>query len=124
MKDLFESRLIDHLADQSDVGGDYDKLAAILTAYTGKNVSGRSIVFMSRGACFAKKWLLMALFELSLKSGWMPSSIADWENVIWTLTGKKQSVLGGDNTKIFEQLADISNKPELVFENNFNKQVK
>lgn len=120
-KNLFESRLIHHLANQAEINNCYDTLAELVSLKTGKNVNGRTITFMSRGETYAKKWLLSALFELALQSGWMPQSLQDWENIVWTITGKKQSVLGGDNSAIYEKLADIADKPEIIFADNFNR---
>ncbi|MBQ4839810.1 hypothetical protein [Pseudoalteromonas luteoviolacea] len=117
--ELFEARLLVHLLKTEVVKNDYDVLAAILSQKTGKNVTARNIFYMVKGESYAKKWLILALLELSLKSSWMPSSIADWENLIWTITGKKQPVQGGDNSGIFEKLAEMADKNCQYFEQNF-----
>lgn len=120
-KDLFEARLIAFMLSLPAIDGDIDRLSEVLAKYTQKDVSSKSLFFMSKSQGYAKKWLLMAMLEYSLKSGWMPASLKDWENIVWTLTGKKQSVLGGDNQMIYQQLADIADKPEISFQQNFDQ---
>ena len=120
-KELFESRLLLYIAEDSSIKNDYDTLAVLLSDKTGKKVNGRTINFMVKGESYAKKWMLTALLDVSFNMGWMPDTVSDWEHLIWTLTGKKQSVFGGDNTIVYQQLAELSNKPEILFENNFNE---
>ena len=120
-KSLFESRLISFLATLPGINNSYDNLAAALSLKTGKNVNGRSITFMSRGESYAKKWLIVAMMDWSLAEGWMPESLQDWENLVWTITGKKQPVQGGDNTAIYQVLAQKANKPESLFQSNFEQ---
>ncbi len=120
-KDTFESRLISYLATLSSINNSYDALADVLSQRTGKKIDGRKITFYARGDAYAKKWLIMAMFDMALKNDWMPTDLQDWVYVIWTLTGKKQSVLGGDNRKIYQQLAELADKVDVIFENNFNQ---
>ncbi|MFT5162450.1 MAG: hypothetical protein ACI9FJ_001026 [Alteromonadaceae bacterium] len=119
--DTFESRLIRYLVTLPDIKGSYDVLAKALSHNTGKEIDGRKVTYLSKGQSYAKKWLIMAMFQLALENGWMPTDLKDWEFIIWTLTGKKQSVLGGDNSQIYNQLADMADKAEIIFENNFSQ---
>ena len=116
---LFESVLIKHIAKHDDFMNDYDRLALYLSADSGKNIDGRKITYMSRGEAYAKKWLILCLLKTALVYGWLPNTPEDWMHIIWTLTGKRQSVYGGDNTLIYEKLADMSGKPECVFEQKY-----
>lgn len=122
-KESFESRLIKYLASQPFIDNSYDTLAEKLSEATGKPVMAKKVVFLAKNESFAKKWLLTGLFEMALKNQWMPVELDDWRNIVWTLTGKRQSVLGGDNSQIYTQLADIAEKPEQIFADNF-KQVR
>lgn len=121
--DLFEARLLTHLLTTDVVKNDYDVLAAILSEKTDKNVTARTIFYMVKGESYAKKWLILALLELSLRSSWVPSTVTDWENLIWTITGKKQPVQGGDNTAIFDKLAQLADKNSHFFAQNFESVV-
>jgi hypothetical protein len=123
-KILFESILIHYVARCGSFGNDYDKLAEYLSKVTGKSIDGRKITFMARGEKYAKKWLIEQLLSLALNNGWMPSNVEEWTHVIWTLTGKKQSIFGGDNSQIYRQLADVSGKPEIIFEQCFNRVIE
>jgi hypothetical protein len=42
-------------------------------------------------------------------------------HIIWTITGKKQSAQGGYNGEIYQKLAELSDKSELIFEENHKK---
>jgi len=116
---LFESVLIQHIAKHEDFNNNYDLLAEFLSKESGKIIDGRKITFMSRGEAYAKKWLIICLLKSALEYAWLPSTVDDWTHVIWTLTGKKQSIYGGDNTDVYRQLEDLSGKPEIIFEQKY-----
>ncbi|OES24459.1 hypothetical protein [Alteromonas macleodii] len=123
-RDSFESVLIRYVAQQSRFANSYDNLATFLSAASGKSINGRKITFMARGEAYAKKWLMDLLLKTALQFGWAPSSAEDWEDVIWALTGKRQSVYGGDNQQIYVDLAELSGKPEQLFESNFQEMLQ
>lgn len=121
-KDLFETRLIGFLLAnviKKDAFEGCNEIAAIMSQKTGKNVKGQTVHFINQGKVFAKKWFITTALEWALKEGWMPTDIKDWEHLIWTTMGKKQSALGGDNSKVYLALAELSGKPEILFENNY-----
>lgn len=124
-KDLFESRLINHLINRvysdSSAYDACDQIADELSSRTGKNVRGQVVHFTMKGQSYAKKWFIEALMKWALDTGWMPSDLKDWEHLVWTITGKKQSVQGGDNTAIYKALAELCGKPEVIFETNYRQ---
>lgn len=115
----FETVLIKYIANTRDFKNSYNKLAEYLSNESGKSIDGRKITFMARGEAYAKKWLMSLLLKTALQFGWLPESRMDWEDVVWVLSGKRQSILGGSNEALFKQLADITDKPEVVFETRF-----
>lgn len=120
----FEQALIEYLSSQRAFSNSYDRLADYLSEKSGKEIDGRKINFLSRGDAYAKKWLIECLLETALIHGWVPFSTEDWENCIWVVTGKRQSVFGGDNTRVYEILADMSGKTEGVFEASYQKMLQ
>ncbi|GHG06951.1 hypothetical protein [Thalassotalea marina] len=116
---LFEQKLVTFLLETDLFNASFDELAAFISNQSGRDFIPKKVFYISTGQLYAKKWLLTILMETSLRAGWLPNSVKDWEHIIHTLTGKKQSVRGGDNSQIFRMLADIADKPEVVFQNNF-----
>jgi hypothetical protein len=120
----FEMALIAYLARQSVFANDYDRLAKYLSERSGKVIEGRKITFMARGDAYAKKWLKKTLLEAAVKFGWVPYSPTDWENSIWSITGRRQSVYGGNNEPIYTWLADVGDKTEDVYKHAYENMLQ
>lgn len=120
-KELFEGRLLYFIKQAPGMHGSLDKVAEELEAFTGKVWHPKKMHFMIKGEGYAKKWQLCALLEYCLQHGWMPETLTDWMHITWTITGKKQSVQGGYNGDIYRKLADMANKAEFIFEDNYNR---
>lgn len=117
--DLFEARLIEVLTDLPFIKNSLGNIALALEKQTGKAWNKKKLFYMVKGEGYAKQWQIESMLKMALLNGWMPSELKDWMHIIWTLTGKKQSAEGGDNSDIYKKLADISNKAEIIFEQNY-----
>ena len=119
--DLFEVRLLDVLINLPGMHNGLGNVAAALEALTERKWNKKKLFYMQKGEGYAQKWQMEAMLKFALMRGWMPENKTDWKHIIWTLTGKKQAVEGGYNGEIYRMMAYLSNKPEIIFEQNFNK---
>ncbi len=119
-KELFESRLINVLITLPFANNSLGNLAVALEVNTGKAWNKKKLFYMQKGEGYAKQWQLTAMLEMALKNGWMPQEMKDWMHIIWTLTGKKQSAEGGSNSEVYKKLAELSDKNEFIFKNNYD----
>ena len=117
--DLFEARLIEVLVAIPSLKNSLGNLALALESQTGKAWNKKKLYYMLKNEGYAKQWQLEAMLKMALLNNWMPSEIKDWMHIIWTLTGKKQSAEGGYNGEIYKTLAELSDKSEFLFEQNY-----
>lgn len=115
----YESTLIKFIAKQSLFNNSYDVLAKYLSDKSGKTIQGRKFTFMARNEAYAKKWLKVLLLDVALEFGYVPQSKFDWHHCVWTITGTNQSLFGGNNSALFETLAEKSDKSASVFHSSF-----
>jgi hypothetical protein len=119
--DLFEARLIRVLTELPHLNNGLGNLALALEVQTGKTWNKKKLYYMLKGEGYAKQWQLEAMLRMALINNWLPTNMDDWMHIIWTITGKKQSAQGGYNGEIYQKLAELSDKSELIFEENYKK---